>query len=124
MSPSPRRRAARILALCTAAVIVAALGAPAYAAQTVKMTNTDRFMPASLAISRGVKVVWSNTSNKTHNVVSYKGDWNVKVRVNSGQRTSFTFNNNGTYKYRCTIQSHSSLNNGTCNGMCGRITVG
>ena len=54
-------------------------------------------------------------------VTAYKGNRNKNVTLSQGQTTSFTFNNAGVYKFRCTI--HSTLSNGVCSGMCGKVVV-
>jgi plastocyanin len=118
------RRAALILAVM--AVFVSA-GAPAVdAAVVVKgvaTSNGPRWKPKAISINKGVKVVWKAVSGP-HTVTAYKGPWNKNTSLSKGQTTSFTFKRNGVYKYRCTIQGHSTLVNGVCSGMCGKITVG
>jgi plastocyanin len=39
-----------------------------------------------------------------------------------GSTTPFTFTQAGVYRYRCTL--HSTIVDGKCSGMCGRVTVG
>ena len=80
-----------------------------------------RWKPHAVSISRGTKVVWKAVQ-ADHTVTAYKGPWSKNTRINQGQSTSFTFTAAGTYKFRCRF--HSTLVNGVCSGMCGKVTVG
>ena len=80
-----------------------------------------RWRPKVTSISSGTKVTWKAASG-SHTVTAYKGNWSKNTTINQGQTTSFTFNNNGVYKFRCRF--HSTLSNGTCSGMCGKVVVG
>ena len=116
----------RVLAIATsAAMAVVGLGtvvAPTLAGSvTVKATGSDTFNPASKTVGKGTKVVWKNPSGDKHNVTSYAGPWRKSSALGEGGSTSFTFKKAGTYKYRCTL--HSSLKDGKCEGMCGKIVV-
>lgn len=88
---------------------------------TVKATGSDSWNPASKTVTKGTKVVWKNPSGDDHNVVAYSGNWSKSSTLNEGGSTSFKFGKSGTYKYRCTL--HSRLENGRCEGMCGKIIV-
>ncbi len=87
----------------------------------VSTSNGFRWRPKVTDVAKGTKVTWKAVSG-THTVTAYKGNWNKNTTINSGQTTSFTFNNTGVYKFRCTL--HSTLSNGTCSGMCGKVVVG
>ena len=110
-----------------ASAVLAAVGlgtaaAPTFAASTtVKATGNDTWSPSSKTVSKGTKVVWKNPSDDDHNVVSYKGAWSKSSSLAEGGSTSFAFRKGGTFKYRCTL--HSSLNDGKCQGMCGKVVV-
>ena len=54
-------------------------------------------------------------------MTAYKGAWSKNTQINTGQSTSFTFNSSGVYKFRCRF--HSTVTNGVCSGMCGKIVV-
>jgi plastocyanin len=86
----------------------------------VKATGSRTFDPARLRVATGTRVVWKAVS-LTHTVTAYRGDWSKNVTISAGQTTSFTFKQAGRYKYRCTI--HSTLADGVCTGMCGKIVV-
>ena len=44
-----------------------------------------------------------------------------KVELAPGERTTQTFRKAGTFKYRCTVTGHSSVSDGRCVGMCGKV---
>ncbi len=97
----------------TALVLVMLIPATAQAVTRITMTRSN-FQPAHASASRGERVRWSNTSNIIHNVVATSSNWNKHTTLSPGEATGFTFNSNGTYRYRCTRHT----------GMDGRITVG
>jgi plastocyanin len=88
---------------------------------TVKATSSATWKPSSKDIAKGDRIRWSNPTSITHNVKSRGSNWSYFQTLQSGERVSRAFKRRGTYKYRCTI--HSSVSNGKCSGMCGRITV-
>ena len=119
-------RGARKVVLLTAAVATAALvggaSAPAVGASaTVRATNNETWSPKTKSVARGTKVIWKNPTGDGHNIVSYRGDWSKSASLPEGGKTSYRFNNSGTYKFRCTI--HSDLEGSRCEGMCGKVKV-
>jgi plastocyanin len=122
-----RLKARRVIlavgALAMAAVMVGssspAVGAAT--AATVRATNNRTWSPKTKSVESGTKVVWKNPSNENHNISSYGGGWSKSASLSEGDRTSFRFNNNGTFKFRCTI--HSDLDGSRCEGMCGKVKV-
>jgi plastocyanin len=119
-------RGARKVVLLTAAVATAALvgggSAPAIGASaTVKATGNDTWSPKTKSVARGTKVIWKNPTGDGHNIVSYRGNWSKSASLPEGGKTSYKFNNGGTYKFRCTI--HSDLEGSKCEGMCGKVKV-
>jgi plastocyanin len=113
----------KLLVPAIALVTVFALAPIANSAVVIKgvSTNGNHWKPKTTSINNGTKVTWKAVSG-SHTVTSYKGNWNKNVTLSQGQSTSFTFNNTGTYKFRCKF--HSTLNNGVCSGMCGKVVVG
>jgi plastocyanin len=103
----------------TLAMIPAASGANLI--RGVSTSNGFRWRPKITSVANGAKVSWKAV-NGTHTVTAYKGNWNKNTTISQGQTTSFTFNNNGVFKFRCTL--HSTLSNGVCSGMCGKVVVG
>jgi len=82
------------------------------------------FMPKTLVVSVGDKVIWKNTSEVTHNVIAdpAKALYRVDVKLPSGVRPfgseylqpgqsfSRTFDVPGIYHYVCTLHEGSGMN--------------
>jgi plastocyanin len=114
----------KLLLPAIALVTVFAMAPAANSAVVIKGVSTSsgfRWKPKITTVATGTKVVWKAVSG-THTVTAYKGSWSKNVTISQGQTTSFTFKNAGTYKFRCTF--HSTLSNGVCSGMCGKVVVG
>lgn len=120
-SPRPRRIAFAVL---VAALALALTLAGTAAARQVIRTKSNFYDPKRSSVSNGEKVIWKNPTNTDHTVTAYGGNWSKDVKLDPGERTSFTFSQNGTYKFRCKIIGHSSLSYGVCSGMCGKVVVG
>jgi plastocyanin len=116
----------RLKLLVPAIVLVSmfAMAAPAAnSAVVVKGVSTSsgfRWKPKTTNIVHGTKVTWKAITS-SHTVTAYKGSWSKNTTINQGQSTSFTFNSAGVYKFRCRF--HSTLSNGVCSGMCGKVVV-
>ena len=115
------RKSRFMIAVMLAATLSLTTAGFAQAATVVKATSTNRWNPASTSVARGTKVVWKNPTTTSHTVTAYKGAWSKNVTLSPGQATSFSFNNTGTFKFRCRF--HSSVLNGVCSGMCGVVKV-
>ena len=87
----------------------------------VRATGDNTWRPKTREVHKHDKVVWRNPTGAAHNVTAYGGNWNKSAFLGPGQRTSKTFHQKGTYKYYCTF--HGDVDNGQCEGMCGRIRV-
>ena len=110
----------RVIAV-TALAIVLAAAVPSEGAFLVRATSTgNRFLPARAEVDRGTRVTWRAVGG-THTVTAYGGGWSKDTRITAGSQTGFTFQERGTFRYRCRL--HSSLSSGVCNGMCGRVRV-
>jgi LPXTG-motif cell wall-anchored protein len=92
--------------------LVTAMAAPALAA-SVSMVDFD-FQPATVTISAGQSVTWSNNASDPHTSTSDTGAWDSGT-VNPGGSFTHTFNSVGTFAYHCTF--HQSL------GMVGTVIV-
>ena len=67
--------------------------------------TTNAFGANPLTISRGTTVTWMNSDNIAHTSTSNTGDtttWSSGP-IAAGGSFSFTFQNAGTFPYRCTI---------------------
>jgi plastocyanin len=110
--------------MLAALVLVLAIAGAASGAVLVRGIRTDSgrnvWRPRIVDIARGQTVKWKAVEG-THTVTAYGGNWSKNVTLSQGEATTKTFNNNGTYRFRCTL--HSTLSNGTCNGMCGKVVV-
>lgn len=116
----------RLLAIL-AAVAALLLPTTAQAATVIRAHTASnsfgyKWKPHEVSISRGTRVVWRNPTSTNHTVTSYGGNWSKSATITPGTSTSFTFRSAGTFKFRCTI--HSTLSNGVCSGMCGKVVVG
>ena len=85
---------------------------PAY----VSITSSG-YLPATISIKKGQAVVWTNTTNATHDVDSdpYPSDnalagFKSPSVLNDNQTYSFVFNETGTFSY------HDDLNPGNYKG--------
>jgi plastocyanin len=73
-------------------------------APSVSIVNFS-FSPASLTVSVGTKVTWTNNDSTTHTVTDDHGAFNQML--SPGQTFTFTFTKAGTYTYHCNI--HRSM---------------
>lgn len=60
------------------------------------------FGPATITVSPGDTVTWTNTDSDVHNVIAFDNSF-ASPALNQGDTFSFTFQTAGTYEYRCTI---------------------
>ncbi len=72
------------------------------------------FNPADIKIKKGIKVTWTNRDSTGHTVTENDGQNGPASQIlGNGQSYSFTFNQDGTYHYHCTIHTE----------MTGTVTV-
>jgi plastocyanin len=73
------------------------------AAAEVKIDNFS-FGPATLTVSVGTSVTWTNRDDIPHTVVSTDDPKTFKSKVlDTDEKFSFTFSKAGTYAYFCSI---------------------
>jgi len=72
--------------------------------QQVSIANLA-YDPATLSVTQGTTVVWTNNDTVPHNVV---GDTFASYTLNPGDTFSYTFNDVGNFSFKCTI--HPQLN--------------
>jgi plastocyanin len=87
-----------------------------------------RWEPSVRRIVRRDRIVWTNPTGASHTVTAYRGRWSKNTLISPGERTARRFRRAGLYKFRCTINAgtpaaHSTLQDGRCSGMCGRVRV-
>jgi plastocyanin len=94
-------------AVLAATIVAAGCGGTSTSAPVdttkVSMAKSYRFDPASIRISAGDTVTWTNNDNFTHTV---KVDGRADHKVGRGESVSITFGKPGTYHYECTLHSH------------------
>lgn len=93
-------------------------GSPASAAPTATASGSAtvtiknlKYMPATINISPGDRVVWANIDNLKHTATSARFDTG---KIKPGKAVAVRFTAKGTYPYHCTIHEH----------MHGKIVVG
>ncbi|MFA4935163.1 MAG: cupredoxin family copper-binding protein [Candidatus Methanoperedens sp.] len=64
------------------------------------------FNPATITIAKGTIVTWTNRDGAPHTVTGTGNDINSQT-LSQGQAYSFTFNDAGTFEYKCNI--HPSM---------------
>jgi plastocyanin len=62
------------------------------------------FSPDTVTVAVGSMVTWTNNDSVTHTVSSLTGAFE-SGSMSPGGSFSFTFNQKGTYKYRCSIHT-------------------
>ena len=80
------------------------------ATASVSIANLS-FNPATLNISKGTTVTWTNNDTVTHTVTADQGTFDSN-NLSPGSTFSFTFSQAGSYPYHCKI--HPSMT-GTIN---------
>jgi plastocyanin len=115
----------RLMTMAATIVLVWAFTAPSAGAVTlikgVDTTAGFRWKPHAVSVAVGAKVAWKAVTG-THTVTAYEGKWKKNTTIAQGATTSFTFKVAGVYRFRCVF--HSTLVNGVCSGMCGKVVVG
>jgi plastocyanin len=124
----PTRRVRRTSFVLTTFLIVALVATGAVAegrATPTRATKTVRgivshWSPTTVRISTSDVIKWRAMSG-THTVTAYGGNWSFNKDLSTGDVEDRTFRRAGTFKFRCTF--HSTLANGQCSGMCGKVVV-
>ncbi len=93
-------------------IVIAVLGAPAFAQDTTIPIKSFKFMMMDVTVSPGSTVTWKNLDEEPHTVASESGLFH-SAGLDTGQSFSFKFDKPGVYKYRCSIHPQ----------MVGTITV-
>jgi plastocyanin len=114
-----------VLVAIALVMVVSTATATSAATFRVRAKDSDagyRWRPKTLSVPVQSRVVWRMVDG-THNVTSTSKNWSKSSgNIAEGGKTAHTFKKRGTFRYRCTL--HSSLSDGKCSGMCGRVVVG
>ena len=118
----------RLVALVVMALGLALVPAPSLGdTARVRATGSPgsfEWTPDFRHITKGDRIVWKNTTDSRHTVTAYSPNWSKNTSLPPGERTAKKFRRTGTYKFRCMVTGHSSLDSsGNCTGMCGEIHV-
>lgn len=93
----------RRLLIGFAALLALAAASPVSAATVPIRIVKSGFSPASVTITAGDTVTWTNADRVNHQVVSDRGSF-VSPVLRPGQSYSFTFRAAGTYRYRDALE--------------------
>jgi len=89
--------------------VVLALGscssAPTSGTENSVNVQGSAFDPATLTVSVGTTVTWTNEDSVPHTITSDSGSEIGSPQLSTGQTYSHTFNTAGTYAYHCSIHT-------------------
>lgn len=78
--------------------------------QQPSSTSTDKvsianfaFSPTDITVKKGTKVTWTNNDSTTHTITSEDEHGPSSDNVSPGQSYTFTFADEGTFNYHCSI---------------------
>ena len=109
-SGAPTRRVGAFLStLAVVALILAGCSssgsgsaASPVATTTVDLPQSYKFAPASIVVSKGATVTWTNHDNFSHSVQFLDGGLpGDPLVMQPGQTVTFTFDKDGTFNYQC-----------------------
>lgn len=120
-----------LVAMAASVLLVLTLSASAEASMPGRTTTTivrgvgsysssPHWSPSVTRIAHGATIEWLAVTNH-HHLVAYGGNWTFNHVLPTGASVHRRFAARGTFLFRCSI--HSSLVNGVCQGMCGKIIV-
>lgn len=72
----------------------------------VEQNGQYAFQPATLTITKGTKVIWTNTSDAPHTVTSDTNAFGTASSLSQNQTFSMTFTTAGTFAYHCAIHTY------------------
>jgi len=87
-------------AMCTCS---AAGAAPAKDASYAVGIQNFAFVPKTITVPIGTRVVWTNRDEEPHVVTSAGAMFPSSKALDTGDRYAFTFSKPGTYTYYCSI---------------------
>lgn len=99
-----RQLRTRIIRALGGGVVVAALvGGTALAADQAVTIGGFAFGPASVTVSVGDTVTWTNNDPQTHTATADDASWDAGNIAGGGGTKSVTFTTAGTFPYHCAI---------------------
>ena len=85
---------------------------PPASSSNQKATSTNKvtmenmsFSPDSITVKKGTTVTWTNNDNTAHTVTSDSEHGPKSDIINPGQSYTFTFSDEGTFDYHCSIHT-------------------
>ena len=107
-TPTPSAAATTSTATPSTTITTTSTATPS-ATVAVAVVQNFEFSPATITISKGQTVTWTNMDSAPHTITSTTGVFDSGT-LNQGQTFSYTFNNTGTFEYSCTV--HPSIPHG------------
>ena len=74
--------------------------------QIIEQNGKYAFSPATLMITKGTTVQWTNMSDAPHTVTSDSNAFSTTSNLSQNQTFMFTFNTAETFAYHCNIHSY------------------
>ncbi|MFF4410599.1 cupredoxin family copper-binding protein [Streptomyces sp. NPDC001262] len=96
------KRYGSVVAALASATVLAAAQTTFAAGGQVAIVNYA-YAPATLTVSRGTTVTWSNSDTAPHTITSSVSGPLDSPMLNQGDSFSFTFSSAGTFSYYCTV---------------------
>jgi plastocyanin len=72
----------------------------------VEVNNKYYFQPATITVSKGSKIVWTNNSDAPHTVTSDTNAFAASSNLMQNQTFSMVMNTSGTFAYHCDIHPY------------------
>ncbi len=72
----------------------------------VEINNKYSFQPATITVTKGSKIVWTNTSDAPHTVTSDTNAFAASSTLMQNQTFTMVVTTSGTYTYHCTIHPY------------------
>jgi plastocyanin len=123
---SMARRVAILMVLAAALLALVVGGAGSAPFQISVADGGLKYSPKTAHVTKGKAIKWTNEGSGTHTVSFYKkpsGSDISSITLGSGDSKKRKPDKTGTYKYRCMIANHSSVSDGQCTGMCGKLKI-
>jgi plastocyanin len=108
---------AAVVAIALAGCGGASSAASPVATTEVRLPPSYKFVPASIVVTAGATVTWTNADNFTHSVQFEDGGLPSDARMmDPGQTTSLMFATPGTYHYHCSLHPQNMKGTVTVTG--------